>query len=125
MLGARSVPRSTNTSARRCATGRDSSIQDWLVKASQLVDQTHFKFVDVSYSGLVNFPLQILWSSGFRPGEFGDHRVRETKSGTFRSRRATVSMRQCTVRFKDNTKPWDFRYGPMSGSSFLARRLSR
>src|SRR6218665_1111584 len=37
------------------ATGRDSSIYDRLDKASPLVDQTHFKFVDVSYSGSVNF----------------------------------------------------------------------
>ena len=39
------------------ATGRDSTIHDWLVKVSPLVDQTHFKFVDVSYYGSVNFPL--------------------------------------------------------------------
>src|SRR6218665_2186436 len=34
-----------------------ASMIDCMVKASQLVDRTHFKFVDVSYSGLVNFPL--------------------------------------------------------------------
>ena len=56
MLGAQSVPRSTNTSADNDgATGRDSSIHNRLVKASPLVDQTHFKFVDVSYSESVNF----------------------------------------------------------------------
>src|SRR6218665_2212975 len=42
--------RSTDTSA----TGRDSSIHNRLVKASPLVNQTHFKFVDVSYSGSVD-----------------------------------------------------------------------
>src|SRR6218665_1410936 len=42
---------------RRHGTGRDSSIHDRLVKAFPLVDQTHFKFVDVSYSGSVNFLL--------------------------------------------------------------------
>ena len=58
MLGAQSVPRYTNTSADNDgAAGRDSSIHDRLGKASPLVDQTHLKFVDVSYSGLVNFLL--------------------------------------------------------------------
>ena len=41
MLGAQSVP----------APGPR------LVKASPLVDQMHFKFVDISYSGAVNFLL--------------------------------------------------------------------
>ena len=54
MLGAQSVPRSTNTSADNDG---ESSIHDRLVKASPLVDQTLFKFVDVSYSGSVNFLL--------------------------------------------------------------------
>src|SRR6218665_1626146 len=99
--------RRPNSSIRRISNSLTLAILDW--KTLPCIRPT----------------LQILWSSGFRPGEFGDHRVRETKSGTFRSRRATVSMRQCTVRLKDNTRPWDFRYRPMSGSSFLARRLSR
>src|SRR6218665_339479 len=37
---------------------RDSRIHDRLVKASPLIHQTHFNFVDVSYSGSVNFLLR-------------------------------------------------------------------
>ena len=57
MLGAQSVSRFTDTSAETTTPLDDSSIHDRLVKASTLVDQTHFKFVDVSYmySGSVNF----------------------------------------------------------------------
>ena len=122
MLGALSVPRSTNTSARRRATGRDSSIQDWLVKVSQLVDQTHFKFVDVSYSGLVNFFLhkayipdakvvwvQIRW---IRRPQCWRNEVRHLSIQE--SDGVACSMRQCTVLLKDKTQLWDFRI--MSGS---------
>src|SRR6218665_1506035 len=40
---------------RRWRHWPDSSIHERLVKASSLVDQMHFKFVDISYSGSVNF----------------------------------------------------------------------
>jgi len=113
------------------ATGRDSSIHDRLVKASPLVIQTHFKFVDVSYSGSVNFLLdkaytpdaivvwvQIRW---IRRPQCWRNEVRhlslQERDGV------ACSMRQCTVLLKDKTQPWDFRN--MSGSSVLARRLSR
>jgi len=52
MRGAQSVPRSMATSAE---TAAPLDAIDRLVKASPLVDQTHFKFVDDSYSGSVNF----------------------------------------------------------------------
>src|SRR6218665_1042843 len=39
--------------------------------------------------------LQMLWSIGFRFGEFGGHSVGEMKSGTFRSRKATGSCARC------------------------------
>src|SRR6218665_2709646 len=130
MLGAQGVPRSTDTSAETAAPLVDSNIHDRLDKASHLVDQTHIKFADVSYCGSVNFScttLQMLQSTaGFRSGEFGGHSVGEMKSGTFRSRKASVmacSMRQCTVQLKDKTPPWDIRN--MSDSSFVARKLSR
>src|SRR6218665_701451 len=55
MLGAQSVPHSTYTSAETTAPLADSSIHARLVKASSLVDHTHFKFVD--YPGAVNFLL--------------------------------------------------------------------
>ena len=57
MLGAQSVSSSTDTSAET-TTPLASSIHDQLVKACPLVDQTRFKFVDVSYSGWANFILQ-------------------------------------------------------------------
>src|SRR6218665_1678453 len=94
MIGAQSVLRYTNTSPETTTPLADSSIHDLLVKACPLVDQTRFKFVDVSYSGWVNFllhKLQMLKSTGFRSGEFCDHSVGEIKSGTLRSRKATVS----------------------------------
>ena len=49
MLGAQSVPRSTDTSAETTALLADSSVHDRLNNASPLVDQTHIKFADVSY----------------------------------------------------------------------------
>src|SRR6218665_346027 len=55
MLGAQSVPRSTDTRAEATAPLADSIIHDRLDKASPLVYQTHIRFVDVSYSGSVNF----------------------------------------------------------------------
>ena len=58
MLGAQSVPRSTDTSAETTLPMADSSIHDRLDKASPLVDQTHIKFADVSYCGSINFLLQ-------------------------------------------------------------------
>ena len=58
MLDAQSVPCSTDTSPETTAPLADSSIHDRLVKASPFVDQALFKFVDVSYSGSVNFLLQ-------------------------------------------------------------------
>ena len=54
MLGAQSLPRSTDTSAETTAPMADSSIRDRLGKASPIVDQTHI----VSYCGSVNFLLQ-------------------------------------------------------------------
>src|SRR6218665_65539 len=87
MLGAQSVPRSTDTSAETTAPLADTSIHDQLVKACPLVDQTRFKFVDVSYSGWVNFLLQytpqVLYSTGFRSGEFGRHSVGERSLALF------------------------------------------
>src|SRR6218665_2996826 len=116
---------------RRRRTGRDSSIHDRLVKASPLVDRTHFKFVDVSYSGSVNFLLHkaytpdaiVVWVQIRlirRPQCWRNevwHLSLQESDGV------ACSMRQCTVLLKDKTQPWDFRN--MSGSSFLARRLSR
>jgi len=58
MLGAQSVPRSTDTSAETTAPLADSSIHDRLDKVSPFVDQTHIKFADVSYCGWVNLLLQ-------------------------------------------------------------------
>src|SRR6218665_3198509 len=59
MLGAQSVPRFTDTSAETTAppVAITESTIDWS-KASPLIHQTHFKFVDVSYSGSVNFLLR-------------------------------------------------------------------
>src|SRR6218665_2000127 len=99
MLGDQSVPRSTDTSAETTAPMADSSIHDRLVKASLLVDQTRFKFVDVSYSELVNFLLRYtpdVLVDWVQSGEFGGHSVGEMKSRTFRSRKATVSCARCT-----------------------------
>ena len=48
----------TDTSAETKTPLVDSSIHDRLVKACPLVDQTRFKFVEVSNSGSVNFLLQ-------------------------------------------------------------------
>src|SRR6218665_1828660 len=98
MLGAQSVPCSTNTSAEVMAPLADSSIRDQLEKACPLVDQARFKIVDVSYSGLAHFLLQytldaiVDWVQNFRSGEFGGHSVGGMKLGTFRSRKATVHM---------------------------------
>ena len=91
MLGDKSAPRSTDTSAETTAPMADNSIHDRLqsIKASPLVDQTRFKFV-----GSVNFLLRYTpeaQSTGFRSGEFGVHSIGDMKSGTFRSRKATVS----------------------------------
>jgi len=49
MLGAQSVPRSTDTSAETMVPLSDSSTDDRLVKACPIVDQTRFKFGDHSY----------------------------------------------------------------------------
>src|SRR6218665_30378 len=100
MLGDQSVPRSTDISADTTAPLDDSSIHNRLHKASPLVDQTPIKFADVSYCGSVNFLLQYtpdaIWSTGFKSGEFGGNSVGEMKSGTFRSRNATVSHARCS-----------------------------
>src|SRR6218665_979552 len=48
----------TDTSAETTTPLIDSTIDYRLIKAYPLVDQTHFKFVDVSNSGSVNFLLQ-------------------------------------------------------------------
>ena len=58
MLGAQSVPLSMNTSAEATAPLADCNIHDRLDKAFPIVDQTHIKFVDVSFSGSLNFILQ-------------------------------------------------------------------
>ena len=58
MLGAQSVPRSTDISAETTAPLADSSIHDRLDKASPLGDQAHIKFADVGYCGSVNFLTQ-------------------------------------------------------------------
>ena len=50
MFGAQSVPRYTDTSAK--TTAPLAAIAASTIKAFPLVDQTHFKFVDVSCSGL-------------------------------------------------------------------------
>src|SRR6218665_1510037 len=72
MLGAQSVPHSTNTRADNDGdTGRDSSIHDRLVKASPLVAHTHFKFVDVHsfihYGDLYSAPSRLLLRSAPDP----------------------------------------------------------
>src|SRR6218665_3719089 len=54
---------------------------DWLVKASQLIDQTHFKFVDVSYSGLVNFPLHKAYTPDRYYGRLGSDPVNSATTG--------------------------------------------
>jgi len=90
MLDAESVTSSTDTSAETMVLMADSSIHDRLVKlACPLVNQMRFKFVDVSYSGSVDFFLQ------YTPDAIVER----------------------------ETPPCDIRN--MSGSSFLARRLSR
>jgi len=64
MLGAQNVPapRTQLTSAETTAPLADNIIHDRLVKASPLDDQTHFKFVDFSYSGSVNFLLHMAYT---------------------------------------------------------------
>jgi len=62
-LVAQSVSSSKDTSAETTRPLVDSSIHDRLVKAWPLVDQTRFKFFDVSYRpnyGSVNFLLQYI-----------------------------------------------------------------
>src|SRR6218665_1122663 len=126
MLGAQSVPRSTATSAETTAP-----LAAIAASTSPLVDQTHFRFVDISYSGSVHFLLHkaytpdaiVVW---VQIREFGDHSVGETKSVTFRSKKSdgvACSMSQYTVLLKDKTQLRDFQF--MSGSSFFAKRLSR
>ena len=67
MLGAQSVALSTDTSAETTAplAAIACNIHDRLVKASPLIDQTHFKFVDVSYSGSVN----VLMHKAYTPAD--------------------------------------------------------
>src|SRR6218665_2060516 len=90
MLGVQTLTRSTNTSYETKASMVDSSIHARLVKlACPLVNQMRFKFVDVSYSGSVDFFLQ------YTPDAIVER----------------------------ETPPCDIRN--MSGSRFLARRLSR
>jgi len=127
MLGDQSVPRSTDTSAETTAPLDDSSIHDRLDKAFPLVDQTHIKFADVSYCGLVNFLLQytpdamvdwvqIRWIR--RPQCWRNevwHLSLQESDGV------VCSMRQCTVLLKDKTPPWDILN--MSDSNLLARKL--
>ena len=126
MLGAQSVPRSTNTSAETMMSLAESSIHDRLDKASPLVDQTQIKFDDVSYCGSVNFLLQytpdaivdwtqIRWIR--RPQCWRNevwHLLLQESDGV------ACSMRQCTVLLKYKTSPWDIRNIPD-----LARKLSR
>src|SRR6218665_1275297 len=94
MLGAQIVLRSTDTSAETMTPLAESSIHDRLDKASPLVDQTQIKFAEVSYCGSVNFLLQytpdaiVDW---VQIREFGGPTVGELKSGTFCSRKETVS----------------------------------
>src|SRR6218665_2305970 len=101
MLDAQSESCSKDTRAEMTAPLADSSIHDRLDKSSPLVDQMHIKFANVSYGGSVNFILQytsdfiVYWVQNFRSGEFGGHSVGEMKSGTFRSRKATVSRDLC------------------------------
>src|SRR6218665_385901 len=59
MLGAQSVPRFTDTSAETTAppAAIAATTIDWS-KVSPLIDHTHFKFVNVNYSGSVNFLLR-------------------------------------------------------------------
>src|SRR6218665_1149187 len=109
MLGAQSVPRSTDTSGETTAPlhGRDSSIHDRLqVKSSPLVIQTHFKFADVSYSGSVNFLLHKAYvhSRCYRCySRLGSDPVnskttvleKQSQACIFRSRKATVSHARC------------------------------
>jgi len=99
------------------ATGRNSSIHDRPVKASPLVDQTHFKFVDVRYSGSVNFFLhkaytpdaifawvQIQWIRQLQcwRNEVSHFSIRKSDG-------LTCSMHQCIVLLKDKTPPWNIR----------------
>src|SRR6218665_2485750 len=103
MLGAQSVPRSTDTSGETTAPlhGRDSSIHDRLqVKSSPLVIQTHFKFADVSYSRSVNFLLHKAYRCYSRLGSDPVNSKttvleKQSQACTFRSRKATVSHARC------------------------------
>jgi len=99
ILGAESVSRSTYTSVEMTAPMAYSSIHDRQVQACPLVDQTRFKFADVSYSESVNFLLQYTPDAivdRFRSGEFDGYAVEGMKMGTFRSRKTTVSRARCT-----------------------------
>ena len=51
-------PACTDTSAKTATPLVDSTINNRLVKARPLVDQTRFEFVDTGYSGPVNLLLQ-------------------------------------------------------------------
>jgi hypothetical protein len=51
-------PAYTDTSSKTATPLADSSINDRLVKARPLVDQTRFEFIDVGYSGAVNLLMQ-------------------------------------------------------------------
>ena len=99
MLGAQTVTRSTDPSDETKTPMVDSIIHDRLVKlACPLVNQMRFKFVDVSYSGSVNFlqhytPDAIVdWVRWIRRSKFW-----KMKSGTFRSRKAMVSRARCAI----------------------------
>ena len=136
MLGAQSVPRFTDTSAGTTAppAAIAASTINCMVKASPLIDQTHFKFVDVSYSGSVNFLLRKAYIPESRCyNRLGSDSVNSATTVLEKRSQAPFApgKRRCRVLDapvhrpveRQNRKPWDFRN--MSGSSFLARRLSR
>jgi len=128
MLGALSVYRSTDTSTETTAPLADSSIHDQMVKTCPLVDHTHLKFVNVGYSGSLNFllsPESRCYSWLGSDPVTSAATVLEKWSRTFRSAGidgVSCSMCQSTVLLKDKTRLRDIRNMP--GSSFLARRLS-
>src|SRR6218665_3883338 len=100
MLGAQSVPRFTDTSAETTAppAAIAASTIDWSKRHHSsirrisssltlaILDRLTFSCVRPTFQ---NPDAIIVWVHIF--GEFGDHSVGETKSGTFRSRKATVS----------------------------------
>jgi len=103
-------PDHTDTSAETTAPLADSSIHDRLVKARPLVDQTRFKFVDISYSGSVNFLPQYTTDAIVGSGEFGGQCWRNEVGhlSLQETDGVSCSMRQCTVLLRDKTRPGIF-----------------